>query len=110
MPLPADVDIPLVVDTLVPGAIYTRAKTYTELENTWQDPRPIPTEGEIEAAWPDIQAEVVEEQRVTPLLEDFPWRDAIVALILEDTQKLLELKNILEIVYPGGTLLANPRE
>ncbi len=43
-------DIPLIVDKLVPGAQYTQAQDYATLLATWTDARPIPTEADITAA------------------------------------------------------------
>lgn len=47
-------DIALAVERICEDAVYTRSATYAELEKTWKDARPIPTEWELSIAWTEI--------------------------------------------------------
>lgn len=49
-------DLPLVINKLVPAADYRRADDIAILTETWQDARPIPSEAEINAAWAEIES------------------------------------------------------
>jgi hypothetical protein len=49
-------DLPLVIDKLVPGADYRRADDYQTLVDTWVDARNIPTEEAIAAKWAEIES------------------------------------------------------
>ena len=51
-------DIPLAVASLVPNAQYRKAGTYPDLQATWTDARPIPTFGQINTAWAQLQAQI----------------------------------------------------
>ena len=66
-------DLALVIDKLVPGADYRRADDLATLTETWVDPRPIPSEEEINAAWAEIEAEqaLVASRKIWPTVADF---------------------------------------
>lgn len=49
-------DLTLIIDKLVPGADYRRADDLATLAETWVDPRPIPSEAAIKAAWAEYQS------------------------------------------------------
>lgn len=44
-------DIALAVEKIYGVAEYGTATTYTDLQRTWQDSRPIPTIEQLESAW-----------------------------------------------------------
>lgn len=69
-------DIALVVEHLVPGAKYRRCATYQELEDTWTDARPIPTESELSDAEADAMADAA-------ALTDRPTPQEIAEALLE---------------------------
>ena len=53
-------DIPTVLTAIRPGATWSlNGETYEGL--TWDDPSPMPTLAEIEAAWPRVEAEASNE-------------------------------------------------
>jgi len=59
-------DLTLIIDKLVPGADYRRADDLATLTETWVDPRPIPSEEEINAAWAEIEvARIAIDTRAT---------------------------------------------
>ena len=66
-------DLSIVIDKLVPGADYRRADDLATLTETWVDPRPIPSEEEINAAWAEIEAEqaLVASRKIWATAADF---------------------------------------
>lgn len=69
-------DLVRALDLLLPAAQYRRASSYTELLQSWADPRPIPTLAELEAAWAAIQQAdnlvLSRRQQLTALRRSYP--------------------------------------
>ena len=54
-------DIALAVEEIYPAADWRRCDDYETLVRTWHDERPVPTEGELEEAWEQVQYRLADE-------------------------------------------------
>ncbi len=61
-----------------PGAEWGIARTYAELAQTWRDAAPLPSQAELDAAWPAVEADIA-------LIQDDPTESEVIDVAIGTT-------------------------